>query len=228
MKIMKKIISVFAALTLAVTVPAQVFAVSGTSAQSGKDQLTISDTEGFLKFAEDCRLDSYSSNLYVTLTADIELSGEYTPVPVFGGVFDGAGHTVSGVTMTADGSNVGLFRYVQRGALVKDLTVEGNISPSAAARTSAGSPAATPATSPGAPSLAPSREPPTSAVSSAPTRRADLSPTAAHPAPSPAPTAQAESPAPTPAQYSTAPAGRASIPPPVTPSCRFRISTGTA
>lgn len=90
MKIMKKIISVFAALTLAVTVPAQVFAVSGTSAQSGKDQLTISDTEGFLKFAEDCRLDSYSSNLYVTLTADIELSGEYTPVPVFGGVFDGA------------------------------------------------------------------------------------------------------------------------------------------
>lgn len=130
MKIMKKIISVFAALTLAVTVPAQVFAVSGTSAQSGKDQLTISDTEGFLKFAEDCRLDSYSSNLYVTLTADIELSGEYTPVPVFGGVFDGAGHTVSGVTMTADGSNVGLFRYVQRGALVKDLTVEGNISPS--------------------------------------------------------------------------------------------------
>lgn len=129
MKIMKKIVSVFAALTLAVSVPAQVMAVGGTGSSSDKQQLTISDAEGFRKFAEDCRLDSYSSGLYVTLGSDIELSGEYTPIPVFGGVFDGAGHTISGIKVSTDGSNVGLFRYVQRGALVKDLTVKGNISP---------------------------------------------------------------------------------------------------
>ena len=130
MKKFNKIISVFAALTLAVSVPAQTFAIGTSASQSEKQQLTITDAESFSKFAENCRLDSYSSNLYVTLTSDIELSGEFTPIPVFGGVFDGAGHTISGVHITADGSYTGLFRYVQRGALVNDLTVKGTISPS--------------------------------------------------------------------------------------------------
>ena len=113
MKYMKKIISVFAALTLAMTVPMQAVAAGSSTVQSDREQLTISDTEGFLKFAQDCRLDTYSKNLYVTLGTDIELSGEYTPIPVFGGIFDGAGHTISGVRINDDGSYAGLFRYVQ-------------------------------------------------------------------------------------------------------------------
>lgn len=129
MKIMKKIISVFAALTLAVTVPAQVFAVGASQGES-ENQLVINDTESFREFVRACSLDSYSSGLYVTLSTDIDLTGEFTPIPVFGGVFDGAGHTISGVKITADGSNMGLFRYVQRGALVKDLTVKGTLTPS--------------------------------------------------------------------------------------------------
>lgn len=130
MKIMKKIISVFAALTLAAAIPSQTLALSGSVSQQDMRQLSITDAESFKKFAQDCRLDSYSRDLYVTLAADIELSGEYTPVPVFAGVFDGGGHTISGVSITADGSYTGLFRYVQRGALVKDLTVKGTVSPS--------------------------------------------------------------------------------------------------
>ena len=59
MKYMKKIISVFAALTLAMTVPMQAVAAGSSTVQSDREQLTISDTEGFLKFAQDCRLDTY-------------------------------------------------------------------------------------------------------------------------------------------------------------------------
>lgn len=129
MKYMKKLVCVIAALALALTMPFQAVASGTSAAQGEKHSLVISSAGELLEFAEECRLDSYSSGLEVTLSADIELSGEFTPVPVFSGVFDGAGHTISGLKITADGSNTGLFRYIQRGALVKDLTVRGSVSP---------------------------------------------------------------------------------------------------
>lgn len=137
MKNMNKLFSVITAITLAVSLPAEIITTNTTAAVSrnisNREQLTITDEAGLKKFARACSLDSYSKNLYVTLGADIELSGEFTPIPVFGGVFDGAGHTVSGLNITADGSYSGLFRFVQSGALVKDLTVEGTVSPAGSA-----------------------------------------------------------------------------------------------
>lgn len=137
MKNMQKIFSVIAAMTLAVSLPAEIASTSAFAAvsqqNSDREQLTITDEAGLKKFAESCRLDSYSKNLYVTLGSDIELSGEFTPIATFGGVFDGAGHTISGLKITSDGSYSGLFRYVQRGALVKDLTVKGTVSPAGSA-----------------------------------------------------------------------------------------------
>lgn len=143
MKNTQKILSVIAALTLAVSLPAEIMTTSTAAAVSQKsgdrEQLTITDEAGLIKFAKACSIDSYSKNLYVTLGSDIELSGEFTPIPVFGGVFDGAGHTISGLNITSSGSYSGLFRYVQRGALVKDLTVKGPYPPRAALNTSAAS-----------------------------------------------------------------------------------------
>lgn len=137
MKNTQKILSVIAALTLAVSLPAEIMTTNTAAAVSQKsgdcEQLTITDEAGLKKLAQSCSLDSYSKNLYVTLGSDIELSGEFTPIPVFGGVFDGAGHTISGLNITASGSYSGLFRYVQRGALVKDLTVKGTVSPAGSA-----------------------------------------------------------------------------------------------
>lgn len=133
MKISKKIISVFAAITLAAALPAQTFADSSVTASSSKRTLTITDEAGFAEFAKACRIDSYSEGLYVTLGSDIELLGEYTPISIFGGTFDGNGHTISGVNITSDGSYSGLFRYISRGGLVKNLTVKGNISPAGSA-----------------------------------------------------------------------------------------------
>ena len=106
MKNTQKILSVIAALTLAVSLPAEIMTTSTAVSQTSSDreQLTITDEAGLIKFAKACSIDSYSKNLYVTLGSDIELSGEFTPIPVFGGVFDGAGHTISGLNITSSGS----------------------------------------------------------------------------------------------------------------------------
>ena len=92
--------------------------------------LSIRTIEEFLEFAENCRLDSYSQNLAVTLEADIDLSGtEFTSIPVFSGTFEGSGHTISGINMTAEGSTLGLFRYLTATAVVQNLSVSGEFHP---------------------------------------------------------------------------------------------------
>ena len=71
--------------------------------------LRILRQKQFLDFAENCRLDSYSRNLSVVLLADIDLTGvDFAGIPIFCGNFDGNGHTVSGLSITRDGSNMGL------------------------------------------------------------------------------------------------------------------------
>lgn len=93
-------------------------------------KIEISTPEEFLAFAENCRLDSFSQNLEVYLTEDIDLTGyAFEGVPVFSGTFWGKHHCISGISVTADGSNKGMFRYLTESAVVQDLTVEGVIQP---------------------------------------------------------------------------------------------------
>lgn len=69
--------------------------------------------------------------MYYRLSADIDLTGK-TVDPIgtsskpFLGVFDGAGHTIRGLSFTKSNTdgNVGLFGYVKN-AVIKNLTVEG-------------------------------------------------------------------------------------------------------
>ena len=92
--------------------------------------VTIASEKEFLAFAENCRLDSYSAGLYVVLEADLDLSDtDFVGIPIFCGSFDGQGHTVSGLSLTGDGSAQGLFRYLTGTALVQNLTVIGSIQP---------------------------------------------------------------------------------------------------
>ena len=96
--------------------------------------LEISTAEEFLEFAENCRLDSYSRGLVVTLKASIDLSGlDFSCVPTFSGVFRGEGNTVSGLELLGDGSDQGLFRYLTSEASVENLTVKGKIAPGGSA-----------------------------------------------------------------------------------------------
>ena len=93
--------------------------------------IEISTEEDLRNLAENCVLDSWSRDKKVVLQNDIVLSmsSEFS-IPTFAGIFDGGGFTISNVKLTGSGSAVGLFRYVQEGAKVRNLTVNGEVSPS--------------------------------------------------------------------------------------------------
>ena len=115
------------ALCLGLLFPA---APAARAAENSPRTLYISTAAELALLSKDCTLDAYSRNLTVVLTADIDLSGvEFAPIPVFCGDFNGAGHTVSGFSFTEKGSDQGFIRYLQAGAVVRDLTLEGTLTP---------------------------------------------------------------------------------------------------
>ena len=94
----------------------------------GYERIDISTAEDFADFASKCYIDSWSKNKYVSLKADIDLTGtKIQIIPVFNGIFDGVGHTISGFDYLGDGYVVGLFRYVESDGIVQNLTLRGNI-----------------------------------------------------------------------------------------------------
>lgn len=93
-------------------------------------EIRISNAEELKAFAADCRLDTWSQNKKVYLTADIDLAGEnFVSIPTFGGYFDGQGHTISGFYVHKPLSYVGLFNYTQESAVIANLKVEGTVRP---------------------------------------------------------------------------------------------------
>lgn len=98
--------------------------------EPGVSRLRIFTVGHFLSFAQKCRLDSNSRNLEVFLEADLDLTGaEFEGIPIFCGTFEGNGHTVSGLSLTGDGSAQGLFRHLTETAVVRNLKVEGELTP---------------------------------------------------------------------------------------------------
>lgn len=90
----------------------------------------ISDAEGLTALAEKCRLDTWSVDKLVILQADISLDGtDFLPIPTFGGIFDGKGHTISGLHITENVTPAGLFGELQVTGIIKDLTVSGTVVP---------------------------------------------------------------------------------------------------
>ena len=105
------------------------FSLAAPVAAAG-GEITISSPEDLIQLAKDCTLDSWSQGKRVVLTADIDLTGSaFTPIPTFGGTFDGQGHTISGLALTGSGNVRGLFRYLQPGGTIENLTVTGTITP---------------------------------------------------------------------------------------------------
>lgn len=109
---------------------------SGETAQENRGKvdeyitISVSTEEELKELAENCQLDSWSGDKSVKLENDIVLS-EYSDImiPSFGGIFDGGGHEISGLKLTGEGSAVGLFRYIQSGASVSNLSVSGRVEP---------------------------------------------------------------------------------------------------
>ena len=93
---------------------------------------SIGSAEDFTAFAEAVNGGEDFAGKTVTLSADVDLSSvaDWTPVGTenhpFAGTFDGAGKTVSGLTITdVDGGYHGLFGYLTGTA--KDFTLAGSI-----------------------------------------------------------------------------------------------------
>lgn len=119
-----------AALALAVWMLLSLTLTAAQAARTDEATVTIANERDFLNFAKHCVLDTWSQGKTVILTADLNLDGtEFTPIPTFGGTFQGQGHTISGLRVTAAGSVQGLFRYLQPEAVVQDLTVSGTVAP---------------------------------------------------------------------------------------------------
>lgn len=95
--------------------------------------IAISTEDDLMQLARDCQLDVWSADKLVILENDIRLERHADlMIPSFGGIFEGNGHKISGLRLTAAGSAIGLFRYVQKGGKVNHLEVQGRVEPEGA------------------------------------------------------------------------------------------------
>ena len=117
----KRGIAVLAAVLLCGSIPVDIYAAN---------TVTISTKKELLRFAKRCTLDSWSVGKTVVLTEDIDLGRiAFSSIPIFSGTFEGNGHTISGLRLEQDGSQVGVFRYIAEQGVVKNLKVEGSVTP---------------------------------------------------------------------------------------------------
>ncbi|WP_337765586.1 GLUG motif-containing protein, partial [Dysosmobacter sp.] len=122
-----KHIQKWSALLMAVTL---LFTLAAPAALATESTVTIKTAEDLAELSRNCTLDTWSQGKTVILENDLDLHGiDFTPIPTFSGTFQGNGHTISGLTLTGSGNVRGLFRYIQTGATVQDLTVTGTIHP---------------------------------------------------------------------------------------------------
>lgn len=126
----RKIISAMLSMAVLLICAVPAFGEEETEGEIRREILEIQTPEEFLSFAQNCTLDTWSRNMEVHLTADICLEGQdFVPIATFGGIFDGQGHTISGLTLTESLTPTGLFRYIQSGACIRDLNLTGDVAP---------------------------------------------------------------------------------------------------
>ena len=124
----KRVFSIL--LALAILLSALPMAVSADE-QNG--DISVSTSAELAAFAASVNGGNDYAGKTVVLKADINLGGENSPWTAIGnksskfkGTFDGNNHVVSGLYI-AEGSNIGLFGYVD-GGTVKNVTVRGSVS----------------------------------------------------------------------------------------------------
>lgn len=138
----QKLLALVMTLAVLVTCISVVVPTGAVATYSGGDgteinPYIIAGKEDLIAFAEAVDGDNRYANTYFKLTADIDLGNtEWNPIggrdPAgagFHGVFDGDGHTVSGMKISGSAStagHAGLFGSLY-GATVKNLTVKGEI-----------------------------------------------------------------------------------------------------
>lgn len=89
----------------------------------------ITSAKELVEFAEECKVGSSSQNLTVVLDKDIDMAGvnDFNGIDTFSGHFDGNGHTVKGINLNEGSGSIGFFGFIEAGAVVENLTVDGTI-----------------------------------------------------------------------------------------------------
>ena len=136
----KRFLALLLVLTMVFSLMPAALAADTLSGSGTEDDPYLLATAADLKAFRDMANAEASSKLCATLTADIDLGGEaWTPFEgptvggAYAGTFDGANHTIKGLSVNLTSSTgAGLFGTVC-GATIKNLKVEGNVSASSSA-----------------------------------------------------------------------------------------------
>ena len=90
-----------------------------------EETIYINNADEFIEIAKKCSYDAWSIGKTIALGADISLEGiDFEPVPSFSGVFDGNGHTISGIDLNGAYSPAGLFSTLEKDGIITNLKVE--------------------------------------------------------------------------------------------------------
>lgn len=133
----KRLLSLLLVLAMVFSLMPAALAADTLSGSGTEDDPYLLATAADLKAFRDMANAQASSTLCATLTADIDLGGEDwkpfegpTVGDAYAGTFDGANHTIKGLSVNLTSSKgAGLFGTVC-GATIKNLKVEGNVSAS--------------------------------------------------------------------------------------------------
>lgn len=133
----KRLLSLLLVLAMVFSLMPAALAADTLSGSGTEDDPYLLATAADLKAFRDMANAQASSKLCATLTADIDLGGEdWKPFEgpsvgdAYAGTFDGANHTIKGLSVNLTSSKgAGLFGTVC-GATIKNLKVEGNVSAS--------------------------------------------------------------------------------------------------
>ncbi len=125
---------------LALIMAAQAFAWSGSGTEN--DPYLITSTDDMAQLAAEVNAGNAFASTYFRLDADLDYSqtspdpetgNNYTPIGsrssyrMFGGTFDGAGHTISGILVSSENSGVGLFGATYQQATIKNLKLDNSV-----------------------------------------------------------------------------------------------------
>ena len=90
---------------------------------------TVTSADGLMNIAE--LVNGGKTDINITLDKNIDLTGKgWTPIGTsfdnsYKGTFDGGGHTITGLAVTTNDQFVGLFGYLNRAGMVKNVVMEG-------------------------------------------------------------------------------------------------------
>ena len=90
---------------------------------------TVTSADGLMNVAE--LVNGGKTDINIILDKNIDLTGKgWTPIGTsfdnsYKGTFDGGGHTITGLTVTTNDQFVGLFGYLNRAGMVKNVVMEG-------------------------------------------------------------------------------------------------------